>query len=143
MPRPFHNNPPRASVLGDGMLDRLPHHARESRRGDRVGRDPETVGRGAALKLCGIERKAQREMGENLLDFARQPPPVRRERSGAGKLAIWAYVRPPRRPRQLDGRGEKSIRRSAASEKGPIGPPGEEHHALSARSHLRLVAPWI
>src|ERR1700722_6074466 len=133
---------PRALALGAGVLDRLAHHARESRRGDRVGRDPKAASRGAALKVCCVDREAQREMGENLLDFARQPPPARHDWRGVGKLAIWAFVR-PRRPRQLDGRGEKTMSRSAASEKGPIGTAGEEHRALPAGSHLRSVAPGI
>ena len=35
------------SPAGEGVLDRLAHQARKPCRADRVGRDPETAGRGA------------------------------------------------------------------------------------------------
>ena len=46
-------------------------------------------------------------MGEDLLDFARQPAPVRDDRSGAGNRSSGPSVG-PRRARQLEGRGEKA-----------------------------------
>ena len=53
------------------MLDRLPHHAGEACATNCVRSDPETARWSAALKLCGVDREAQGEMGEDLLDFAR------------------------------------------------------------------------
>ena len=105
-----------------------------------MGGDAKTADRSAALKVRGVDREAEREMGENLLDFARQPTPARRNRSDAGELDIWTFVR-PRRARQLDRRGEKTLSRSAANEKGPVGTAGEEHRPLPAWSRLRLGAP--
>jgi hypothetical protein len=81
-------------------------------------------------------------MGEDLLDFARQPAPKRDDRRGPGERAIRALVR-PRRAWQLNGRGEKAARRAPAHEEGTVGPTGEEHCAVPARSLLRIGATGI
>ena len=96
----------------------------------------------AAVELRGVDRKAQRKMGEDLLDLARQPPPVRGDWSRAGKPAAGVFFRPGR-ARQFNRRGEKAMRRAAASEKGAVGAAGEEHRAPPVRSRLRLGAPRI
>ena len=65
-----------ASTVTPGVLDRLPHHGGEPRRADRVGRDPETAGRGAAVKLPGVDDKPKHKMSEDLLHVSRHPPPL-------------------------------------------------------------------
>jgi len=64
------------STVTPGVLNRLPHHRGEPRRADRVGRDPETAGRGAAVKLPGVDDKPKHEMSEDLLHLSRHPPPL-------------------------------------------------------------------
>lgn len=88
--------------MADRVRDRPAHHRGEPRRADSVRRDPETAGRGAAVKLHGIDSELQHEMTEDLFDFARQLAPPRDDRSGAAKPVASAFAR-PRRARQLNG----------------------------------------
>src|SRR6202041_2281095 len=111
------------------MLDRLPHHARETRRTDRIGSDPKTVGGGATLEFRRVDNELQREVGENLFDVSRQPPPTRVDRSGAGKPIIGVSAR-PERPRQLERRSQKTSGWAAARKEGAVGAAGEKHSAL-------------
>src|SRR5271168_4304018 len=106
------------------MRDRLPHHARETRRADRIWGDPKTAGRSAAFEFRGVDGEPQREVGENLFDVSRQPSPTRVDRSGSGKPVIWAVVR-PWRARQLNGRSQKTTGRAAACQEGAVGAADE------------------
>src|ERR1700722_192511 len=120
------------------MLDRLPHHARETRRTDRIGSDPETVGGGATLEFRRVDNELQREVGENLFDVSRQPPPARVDRSGAGKPVLRVSAR-PWRAWQLNGRSQKTMGRAAAREEGAVGAASEEDMVLAHEAVLRLV----
>jgi hypothetical protein len=124
------------------VLDRLPHHRGESRRADRVRTDPRTACWGAAFELRGVDGEPQREMGEDLFDFAGQSAPVRDDRSGALNHFARAF-RGPERPRQLERRSEKAMRGAAAREEGAVGAAGEEHNALPSWSRLRLGAAGV
>src|SRR3984885_14144156 len=81
-------------------------------------------------------------MGKDLFDFTRQSAPARDDRGGGLNRFAWAF-RGPERPRQFERRSQKAMRRAAAREEGAVGAAGEEHSALPARSHLRLVAARI
>src|ERR1700678_4426102 len=124
------------------VLDRLPHHARETRCADRIGFDPKTVGRGATLEFRRVDGKPQREVGENLFDVSWQPPPARLDRSGAGKPVIRVFTR-PWRPRQLNGRSQKTTGRTAAREEGAVGAASEEHSPLPLLFSLPFGAAGV
>ena len=98
--------------------------------------------RRAAFERARIDRELEREVGEGLFHSPGQPAPTRDDRSGAGNADAWAFDG-PRRARQLDRRGEKPVRRTAASEKGAVGAASEEYRALAARSGLGLGAARI
>jgi hypothetical protein len=81
-------------------------------------------------------------MGKDLFDLAGQSAPIGDDRSGGVNLFAWAF-RGPERARQFEGRGEKTVRWPAASEKGAVGTVNEEHSALSTRSRLQFDAPGV
>ena len=128
-----------------GVLDRLPHHRGESRRADRVGRDPEAPGRGAAVKLPRVDGKPKHEMGEDLLHAS--PGTLRHCSGDRGK----AENRPsgPLLSHGVPGssmvEARKAMRRTAASEKRlPIWNGGRRTpRPRPARSRLGLGATGI
>ena len=78
------------SYFRQSVLDRLPHHTREPDGANGLGRDPKTPGRRVAVKFRSINGELQRKMGEDLFNFARQPPPERDDRSDFGRRASRA-----------------------------------------------------
>ena len=83
----------------------------------------------------GVERQPQREMGEGLLDLARQAPPGRRE----GRLARAdnrALRRVPGSARQFQRRAEQSLGRAPSRQDRAILAPREKRRADSDRPGL-------
>ena len=96
--------------MGDGLT----HEVRQAGIPDRVERDPEVPLRGAGVDGGDIDRQRQGEVGENLLDSAREAAPARRDWSVASPTFAGAFGRPGR-AREFDGRGEQAPRRATAA----------------------------
>src|SRR6202044_221491 len=58
-------------------------------------------------------------------------------------IVVGGALRSPRRAGKLDGGGEETMRRSAASEKGAGRPSRKKHRALPARARFRRGAARI
>ncbi len=138
----FHKIQPGRHDWRDSVLDGLAHDGRKSGRAGRTGRNPETASRRHALEGGGVDRQLERKMGKGLL----HRPGSLRQLTAIGRAPQPRVPGPclgPGRARQLDGRGEKAVRRPAASEKGAVGAAGEEHRPLPARSRFRLCAARV